>query len=412
MDKPWITTKLKTLISRRQKALSMYGKDSSIFKQLQNRVERECKTCKRRFYENKVVALKDCNLKRWWKEVKGLTGQRSVSDNWVFQMLDDEFPTPDALADRFNFFLAGLTAHFTPLEPVVAGSDLLVRGEFLVDERRSYKALCHIKANKSPCPSVIPNKILKDFAFEFALILTDIYNSSLKDGYVPAQLKESQVRPLPKCSSPKTVENDLRPITPTSQIAKIMEGFTLESLYDQVIDRLDPKQFAVSGKSTTHAFVYILHCIVEALDKGHCYSRVLFTDFSKGFDLVDHDVLCDKLRSLGVHEVLIRWILSFLTNRSQKVKVGSYVSCEVTPRGGIPQGTKLAPLLFAILVNNTLTIQYMKKPTYNTLHCVTCLLTIRNNYLFWHNLLTHYVTLGLTTHCNYLLTGKLLIGTL
>ena len=105
-------------------------------------------------------------------------------------------------------------------------------------------------------------------------------------------------------------------------------------------------------KTTTHALVYILHCIVEAFDKGHCYARVLFTDFSKGFDLIDHNVLCDELRSLDIHEVLINWIASFLTNRSQKVKVGSYVSCEVTPRGGIPQGTKLAPLLFAILVNN------------------------------------------------------------
>ena len=82
-----------------------------------------------------------------------------------------------------------------------------------------------------------------------------------------------------------------------------MEGFTLESLYNQVIDRLDPKQFAVSSKSTTHALVYILHCIVEALDKGHCYARVLFTGFSKGFDLVDHNFLCDELRSLDVHEV-------------------------------------------------------------------------------------------------------------
>lgn len=351
-DKPWLTSKFKTLISRRQKALSMHGKDSCIFKHWRNRAERECKTCKCRFYENKVAALKDCNMKRWWKEIKGLTGQRSVSDNWVYQMLNDECPTPDALADRFNSFLAGLTSHFTPLELVVAGPDFVVPGEFLVDERRTYKSLCHIKVNKSPGPSVIPNKILKEFAFELAPVLTDIYNSSLKEGYVPVQLKESLVRPLPKCSPPKSVENDLRPITLTSQIAKIMEGFTLESLYKQVIDRLDPKQFAVSGKSTTHALVYTLHCILEALDKGHCYARVLFTDFSKGFDLVDHNVLCDELRSLGVHEVLIRWIGSFLTNRSQKVKVGSYVSCEVTPRGGIPQGTKLAPLLFAILVNN------------------------------------------------------------
>ena len=55
---------------------------------------------------------------------------------------------------------------------------------------------------------------------------------------------------------------------------------------------------------------------------------------------------------LGVHNVLITWIGSFLTNRWQSVKISSAILGHVVPRGGIPQGTKLAPLLFAVLVNN------------------------------------------------------------
>ena len=53
-----------------------------------------------------------------------------------------------------------------------------------------------------------------------------------------------------------------------------------------------------------------------------------------------------------MHEATIRWIGSFLTDRSQRVRIGQVYSHPVTPNGGIPQGTKLAPLLFAILVNN------------------------------------------------------------
>ena len=67
---------------------------------------------------------------------------------------------------------------------------------------------------------------------------------------------------------------------------------------------------------------------------------------------MDHSVLVSELRGLGVHEALIRWIGAFLTGRSQQVKIGSALSNSVIPRGGIPQGTRLAPLLFAILVNN------------------------------------------------------------
>ena len=126
----------------------------------------------------------------------------------------------------------------------------------------------------------------------------------------------------------------------------------LAPLFNQVIDKIDLKQFALPGRSTRHALVYLLHCILEALDNSHCYARILFTDFSKGFDLVDHSVLVYELRDLGVHEALIRWIGAFLTGRSQQVKIGSALSNSVIPRGGIPQGTRLAPLLFAILVNN------------------------------------------------------------
>ena len=67
---------------------------------------------------------------------------------------------------------------------------------------------------------------------------------------------------------------------------------------------------------------------------------------------MDHSVLVSELRDLGVHEALIRWIGAFLTGRSQQVKIDSALSNSVIPRGGIPQGTRLAPLLFAILVNN------------------------------------------------------------
>ena len=60
--------------------------------------------------------------------------------------------------------------------------------------------------------------------------------------------------------------------------------------------------------------------------------------------------------NISQHEVLqlwlIKWIGLFLTDRSQRVRIGQVYSHPVTPNEGIPQGTKLAPLLFAILVNN------------------------------------------------------------
>ena len=55
------------------------------------------------------------------------------------------------------------------------------------------------------------------------------------------------------------MENDLRLVSLTCQIAKVMEGFTLTWILPSILDRIDSKQFAVAAKSTEQALVYILH---------------------------------------------------------------------------------------------------------------------------------------------------------
>ena len=87
------------------------------------------------------------------------------------------------------------------------------------------------------------------------------------------------------------------------------------------------------------------------LDSGHNSIRLFFADFRKGFDLVDHNVILNELTNLNVHPVLTRWIKAFLTSRQQCVKIDCYKSSWKSANGGLPQGTCLGPLLFAILVN-------------------------------------------------------------
>ena len=58
-----------------------------------------------------------------------------------------------------------------------------------------------------------------------------------------------------------------------------------------------------------------------------------------------------RYTNLGVHDCLIRWIKAFLCDLQQRVRIDSILTPSISPRGGIPQGTRLAPLLFAVLVN-------------------------------------------------------------
>ena len=160
-----------------------------------------------------------------------------------------------------------------------------------MSSHEAFKALRRLKTNKAPGPDCIPCLILKMFAFELSPILAELYNTSIKQGFLPSLLKSAVVCPLPKRRPPKSIECDVCPISLTCHTAKIMEGFTLSRVLPGITERLDPKQFAMAGKATQHAIVYLLHLTLEALDRGNCWVRWFFADFKKDFDLVETSYL-------------------------------------------------------------------------------------------------------------------------
>jgi hypothetical protein len=126
---------------------------------------------------------------------------------------------------------------------------ILVLRILLASTGEVYKSLCSLKTGKVPGPDGIPNVILKTFAFELAPVIADIYNSSLRDAYLPRLLKRAAVTPLPKQSPPGSIENGIRPISLTFEIAKVMEGLTLARILPSIISHLDNKQFPFLDES-------------------------------------------------------------------------------------------------------------------------------------------------------------------
>lgn len=87
---------------------------------------------------------------------------------------------------------------------------------------------------------------------------------------------------------------------------------------------IDSKQFASKGKSTKDTLVSVLHNVHTAIDHGDIAVRVLFTDFTKGIDLIGHNILVSKLVQLGVSKPLVQQSTAFLTNCKQWVEIGVF----------------------------------------------------------------------------------------
>ena len=218
----------------------------------------------------------------------------------------------------------------------------------------SFDLCCVLKSLKkgSPGPDGIPFWVLRDYNFILSPALTFLCQLSISKGEVPSCLKKAFITPIPKCEKPAI--SDYRPISILQTLSKVLERIVYKKWLSPLSPTLKPNQFAFIprlGQGTTCALTYLVHQILSFLDTPGAI-RLVSIDMKKAFDRIPHTVILQSIISKGASKELVKWIQSYLTGRTQSVKSNGVFSDWFVAHSGVPQGSVLAPLLFAFAIDN------------------------------------------------------------
>lgn len=347
---PWLTDNLRFLIELRNKAKSRYRRSHSsaawnYYKSIRNYTNVAIKNEKKAYFTHSLTSTNPRVI------YKGLRSLNVCKRSGL--CLPDSFNSADEIN---NFFLNSIqetlgdasntenTALYQTAERCPADSFSFRT----VDQEAVLQALMDVKSDacggdgltsgmlRDCCPYILPH-------------LTNIINSCILDNVFPDSWKIAEVCPIPKINNPTSYEQ-LRPISILPVLSKVLERILLNQLKSFIECRavLPENQSGFrSNHSCTTTLADVTDDILRATDDNKLTVLILL-DFSRAFDTVNHNILCQILRFIGLGSGSVALLRCFLTGRKQLVRLGDDKSGVRPVLCGVPQGSILSPTLFTV----------------------------------------------------------------
>ena len=215
------------------------------------------------------------------------------------------------------------------------------------------KIISKLKNSKASGVDMIDTYILKLVKPIIVPAVCHIINLSFQTHKFPSKWKIAKVIPLFKGKGCKLDPKSYRPVAILPILSKVLE----RSMFMQVMRHMDnnkylnPNHHAYrAGHSTTTALLQLYDTWLGALEGGDM-AGVCMLDMSAAFDIVDTEILLEKLKYYGFDQNSMQWTWSYLTHRSQGVYIDGAMSSLLPLEAGVPQGSILGPLFYTIFTN-------------------------------------------------------------
>lgn len=358
----WFSDKVRESIKIRNRAhqrwnMSTTHRDWEEYRKRRNETVKLIRSEKQGYYERKIEENR-YSTDGMWKTLKELTGGKNTDntgDIVKFQGVVHE--DASVIAEKFNnYFIESVEEIISTIGQnrscvLLQNRDCELLNFRFTDENE-LKRIVFSLANKSS-PDGVTIQFIKKYWEELKNPLVHIINSSIEKCTVPKRLKISVIIPIRKVKKTVLCE-EFRPINTLPAVEKILEKVIYSQVERHVREKDVLSKFQ-SGFREKYSCETALQCVVsewkECRDRGETVV-VVFLDLKRAFETIDRKILIDKLYAYGIRGNCLEWLRSYIEDRKQKVLWGNKESVLREIKVGVPQGSVLGPLLFALYMND------------------------------------------------------------
>ena len=211
-------------------------------------------------------------------------------------------------------------------------------------------AIKHLKVNKSPGTDGLTAELYKQFSDSLAPFLLEVFKESLDRSALPPTLCQGLITLIPKPRKDPLLLDNWRPISLLNNDYKIL-ALILANRVKLVLDTIiDESQSGFMQNRHISNNIRLIFDIIDYPEFVQDDSFILFLDFYKAFDSLEHDFIITALNKFGFGQSFCNAVHTLYSNSNSSIKLASGTSPRFSLKRGVRQGCPLSVYLFLLSV--------------------------------------------------------------